>query len=253
MTTTTIAVDLAKSVFEVAVAHAAGGAPVRHRFTRAQFERFLTMQSPTHVVMEACGTAHFWARTAQAAGHRVTLLPPQHVRPFVRRQKTDRTDTAGLLDAIRSDGLRPVMVKTIGQQELQALHRVRDQWMTTRTARLNALRGFLREHGIVVVGGARRGLAAVGQLLEDAAVPVPGRLRRALSLLVAEVRDLEARIEAVEDELRAVADQRSRHRATDGGSRRRSAHGNGPRRKRRAYPRLSARTSVCELARAHSS
>ena len=148
MNTTTIAVDLAKHVFEVAVTNAAGGTPVHHRFTRAQFERFIRFHAPAHVVMEACGTSHYWGRTAQAVGHRVTLLPAQYVRPFVRRQKTDRTDTAGLLDAVRSEGLKPVAVKTVVQQELLALHRIRNQWMATRTARINALRGFLREHGI---------------------------------------------------------------------------------------------------------
>jgi transposase len=206
MNTTTIAVDLAKHVFEVAVA-TAGYAPVRHRFTRAQFERFIRSHAPAHVVMEACGTSHYWGRTAQGVGHRVTLLPAQYVRPFVRRQKTDRTDTAGLLDAVRSDGLKPVAVKTVVQQELLALHRIRNQWMATRTARINALRGFLREHGILVPSGARRGLVAVGRILEDAEAPVPGRLRRALALLVSEVREVEARIEVLERELRAVADQ----------------------------------------------
>jgi transposase len=206
MNVTTIAVDIAKTVFEVAVAQTAGGSPARHRFSRTQFERFLRTHEPAHVVMEACGTAHHWGRTAQAIGHQVTLLPAQYVRPFVRRQKTDRTDTAGLLDAIRSDGLKPVAVKTVAQQELLALHRIRGQWMATRTARINALRGFLREHGIGVVNGARRGVAAVAEILDDAEAPIPGRLRRALVLLVSEIREIEARILAIEHELRAIAD-----------------------------------------------
>lgn len=173
----TIAVDLAKNVFEVAVANTADGGLRRHRFSRNQFDRFLRSQTPAHVVMEACGTAHHWGRVAQAAGHRVTLLPAQYVRPFVRRQKTDRTDAAGLLDAVRSEGLKPVVVKTVAQQELLGLHRIRDQWMTTRTARINALRGLLREHGVAVPSGAGSAPRHVGKTTVTSA-PAVGPRRR---------------------------------------------------------------------------
>ena len=87
MNTTTIAVDLAKHVFEVAVTNAAGGNPVRHRFTRAQFERFIRSHAPAHVVMEACGSSHYWGRTAQALGHRVTLLPRRTYGPLSGARK----------------------------------------------------------------------------------------------------------------------------------------------------------------------
>lgn len=131
---TTVAVDLAKTSFEVALATAAGRILARHRFTSAQFGRFLRSLPPTHLVMEARGTAHFWGRTAQSLGHQVSLLPAQYVRPYVRRQKTDRTDAEALLEAMRSGGLQPVTVKTVAQQELLALHRMRQQWLHTRTA-----------------------------------------------------------------------------------------------------------------------
>ena len=107
MDATTIGVDLAKSVFEVAGADRNWRIVARHRYTRSQFERFLRTQSPAHVVMEACGTAHFWARLAQAQGHRVSLLPAQYVRPYVRRNKTDRTDAEALLEAVCSGRMAP--------------------------------------------------------------------------------------------------------------------------------------------------
>lgn len=207
MDATTIAVDPAKQVFEVAVANKSGHVTARRRLTRSQFDRFLRDHGPAHIVMEACGTAHYWGRTAQAAGHRVSLLPVQYVRPFVRRQKTDRANATGLLDAVRSGDITPVAVKTVAQQELLAIHRIRDQWMATRTARINALRGFLREHGIAVVRGPKRVLAEVWQVFEDAEAPVPGRLRRALALLVEEIREIEERIASIERELREVASQ----------------------------------------------
>ena len=147
---TTVAVDLAKNVFELAVADVHWHVVARHRFTRRQFERFLASQPACHIVVEACGTAHHWGRVAQGHGHRVTLLPAQYVRPCARGNKTDRTDAEALLEAVRSGRIVPVAIKTVAQQELLALHRTRDQWMATRTARINALRGFLREQGILL-------------------------------------------------------------------------------------------------------
>ena len=155
MDATTIGVDLAKSVFQLALANAAWRIIGNRRLTRPQFERFLASQPAAHLVMEACGTAHYWARVARTHDHRVTLLPAQYVRPYVRRNKTDRTDAEALLEAVRSGGIDAVTVKTAEQQELQALHRVRAEWMATRTARLNAMRGFLQEHGVTIPLGAR--------------------------------------------------------------------------------------------------
>ena len=114
---------------------------------------FLAQTPPTHVVMEACGTAHYWGRVAQQHGHRVTLVPPAYVRPYVRRNKTDRADAEAILEATRSGEIPRVPVKRVEQQALVALHRVREQWMTTRTARINVLRGLLREQ----VGWRRQG------------------------------------------------------------------------------------------------
>ena len=155
---TTVAVDLAKTVFELAIADRQWRITGRRRCSRRSFARFLATAAPTHVVMEACGTAHYWGRCAQEHGHTVSLLPPAYVRPYVRRNKTDRTDAAAILEAVRSGEIPIVPVKRSEQQALVALHRVRAQWMRTRTARLNALRGLLREHGILLPAGPRAAL-----------------------------------------------------------------------------------------------
>jgi transposase len=204
MDATTIAVDLAKHVFEVAIEDGRGQV-VRKRLTRQQFGRLLREHTPAHLVMEACGSAHHWGRTAQAYGHRVRLLPPQYVRPFVRRQKTDRTDVTGLLDAGQRSEMPTVAVKTVAQQEILALHRVRTQWMTTRTARINTLHGLLAEYGVTFAAGVRQVGRRAGQVLADPDTPIPLSLRRALLTLLEEIRDLERRAEAVERELRAAA------------------------------------------------
>jgi transposase len=202
----TVAVDVAKTVFEVAVASHEWHVVARHRFNRRKFTHFLAAASPTHVVMEACGTAHYWGRCAQRHGHRVTLLPPAYVRPYVRRNKTDRSDAEALLEAVRSGQIPPVPVKTVDQQTLVALHRIRDQWMTTRTARINAVRGLLREQGMLLPTGAGSAVRAIPAILEDADAPLSAPLCRMIALVYEEIRQLEDWIGALERELRVLAE-----------------------------------------------
>jgi transposase len=205
MDATTVAVDLAKTVFELAIANAQWRVISRQRLNRAQFTRYLTQTAPTHVVMEACGMAHYWGRLAQQHGHRVTLVPPAYVRPYVRRNKTDRADAEAILEAVRSGEMPSVPVKRIEQQALVALHRVREQWMTTRTARINTLRGILREHGVLLPAGARAAVQAVPALLDDARTVLPMHLRTVLASVHAEIRAIETRIADLERELRVLA------------------------------------------------
>src|SRR5580765_3572169 len=135
MHATTVAIDLAKDVFEVAV-RVGDDIRARHRWGRSQFSKFIeTLPPETTVVMEACSSAHYWARRCRSRGMRVRLLPPRYVRPYVRRDKTDRADTEAMLEADRCGGIHPVAVKTAEQQTIQGLHRVRQQWQKTRTAR----------------------------------------------------------------------------------------------------------------------
>jgi len=206
MNSTTIAVDVAKAVFEVAVSEHAGQVRERHRFSRERFRRYLGEQPPATILMEACGSAHYWGREAQTRGHRVVLLPPHAVRPYVVRNKTDRTDAKALLEATRNDEVRPVPVKSETQQALAALHRLRSTWLATRTARINTVRGLLREFGVVIPIGPRHVVPALG-LLEDADVGVPSLLRPALAEAAREIRELEGWIRTVEHQLEAVAEQ----------------------------------------------
>jgi transposase len=149
---TRIAVDVAKAVFEIAISDRPGRVSRRERPKRHQFLPFLAQQPPATVIMEACGSAHYWAREIQKLGHQVLLLPPHHVRPYIRRNKTDRTDAKGILEASRNDDIRPVPVKTVDQQVLTSLHRLRSGWMLEHTvqrrssqrARLRPLQLFVR-------------------------------------------------------------------------------------------------------------
>lgn len=144
-----IAVDLAKSVYQVAESVRSGQVVQRKRLNREAFRRYIQEQAePVEWVMEACGTAHYWGRVAQALGHQVRLLHPRYVRPYRRRNKTDRNDCDAMLEATRCTDIHPVPVKSHDQQQLQQLHGLRETWKKSRTQRINLLRGLLREAGI---------------------------------------------------------------------------------------------------------
>jgi len=202
---TTIAVDLAKSVFEVAVSKQPGQVCLRRRLTRSQMAQFLANQPPSTVLMEACGTAHYWARLAQSFGHQALLLPAQHVCRYRLRDKTDHADTRALLEAHRNERIAPVPVKQLFQQSIAALHRIRSGWIATRTARLNTLRGLLRELGINIPLGAKLVLPRLSQALADPRGLIPEILHPALLATAAEIRQLEQNIQQVNRQLQTVS------------------------------------------------
>src|SRR5688572_20523411 len=207
MKNTTIAIDLAKSVFEVGISDRPGHVSRNHRLSRSELSAFLAMQPPATVVMEACSSSHYWGRKFQSFGHEVKLLPPLYVRPYVQRSKTDRTDVKGMLEAWRNSDIRPVPVKTESQQQLTSLHRVRQTWMATRTMRINSARGLLREFGIVFPAGAATLPDHVRGLIEDADAPLPMLPSDLLHQLVLEIGELESRVKTVEKHLEAIASQ----------------------------------------------
>ncbi len=204
---TTIAVDLAKSVFEVAVSRRPGRVHERHRLSRGAFRRFFAQHHPATVLMEACGSAHHWAREFHNLGHRVLLLAPHRTRPYVTGNKTDRSDAKGLLEAHRNEQIQAVPVKSMDQQALSALHRLRSAWLAARTARINTVRGLLREFGIVIALGSKRVVPRLQELLEDAESGLPDCIRPALNEARSEILELEQRMRLVESQLRALARQ----------------------------------------------
>ncbi|MFN8176687.1 MAG: IS110 family transposase [bacterium] len=198
MKSTTIALDLASTTIEVAVSNHPGHVHERHRLSRKRVLSFFREREPAKVLMEACGSAHYWAREIRALGHEVQLLPPHAVRPYVTRNKTDRADAKGILEAFRNEEILPVPIKSPDQQALAAIHRLRSAWITTRTARLNALRGCLREFGILIPLGARKVAPHVRLVLEDAQTPIPELLRPLLAQTLDELEEIERRIHLAE-------------------------------------------------------
>jgi len=204
---TTIAVDIAKSVFEVAVSEQQGRVSESHRLSRSTFLRFFAQRQPATVLLEACGSAHHWARQLQGQGHRVVLLPPHAVRPYVPRNKTDRSDARALLEAARNTDIKSVPVKSCAQQALTALHRLRSAWLATRTARINTVRGLLREFGVVIPVGPKYVQQHLRAAIEDVGSPLPETVRPALALMGEEIRQVEERIDLVDRQLQRLSKQ----------------------------------------------
>ena len=202
-----IAVDLAKCVFEVAVSNQPKKVDERHRLSREKFLAFFVNRPKATVVMEACGTAHFWGRKLTGLGHTPVLLPPQYVRPYVRRNKTDQADAEGMLEAYRNADIRPVPVKTLAQQTLIVLHRMRSAWLAERTARVNTLRGLLRELGFVIPLGVQQVLPRVWEVIGDADNDLPDPLRPIFAEACNEIRDLDGRIAMATEQIAALAEQ----------------------------------------------
>ena len=201
----TVAIDLAKDVFELAFADAQGQLVERRRLSRNAFAKTFDNAPPLRLVMEACGTAHYWARRFQRRGHAVTLLPAHAVRPYVLGNKTDRTDAAGLLEADRCGAIHPVPVKTPEQQGIQGLHRVREWYKMQRTAAINIVRGLLREFGIAIALGSTQVRPAVLAALEDGDNELPMPLRETLHALLETIAATEHEMAQIEERLQQFA------------------------------------------------
>jgi len=195
-----IGVDLAKTVFQLALADEHHHVTQSKRLNRTQFREFFVKHPPVHVIMETCGTAHYWARTLVAMGHNVTLLPAQYIRPYVRRNKTDANDALAIVEAARNQSIHTVPIKSEYQQALQSLHRLREQWKHTRTARINALRGVLREFGVLVPMGPKAAITTTRASLES----LPVWLHVSVQDVLDELTDIQTHITSLEKQLKQM-------------------------------------------------
>jgi transposase len=200
---TTIGLDLAKRVFQVHGADGEGRPVLRKKFRRAKLIPFFADLPPCLVGMEACASAHHWARELQALGHEVRLIPPQYVRPFVKTNKNDAADAEAICEAVTRPTMRFAAVKSAEQQSVLMLHRVRELLVRQRTMVINALRGHCAEFGIVVAQGAPK-VEELIAIIEDADDRrLPSVAREALGALVEQLRSAQGRIKALETRLMA--------------------------------------------------
>lgn len=190
-----IGVDLAKQVFQVHGVDSHEQVVCRKQLKRAQMLDFFRQCEPCLVAMEACGSAHYWARELRTLGHEVRLIAPQFVKPYVKSGKNDANDAEAICEAASRPTMRYVEVKSAEQQASQALHRIRSRLIRARTALVNEIRGLLGEFGLIAV---QRGTAATRRLIqtamEDAENGLPGQMRELLSGLQDELDERDARL-----------------------------------------------------------
>jgi transposase len=162
-----LGIDIAKRVFHVVGTDDTGKIVLRKRLSRHALMPFLAQLPPVLIGMEACGGAHYWARRFHEHGHEVKLMAPQFVKPYVKSNKNDTRDAEGIAEAVTRPTMRFVPVKAVDQQDIQALHRVRERLMGARTALVNEVHGLLHEYGIVMPQGVAKFRQAVVEKLES--------------------------------------------------------------------------------------
>jgi transposase len=199
MKTIMIGLDIAKNVFQVHGIDEAGNVVHRRQLRRSQLEAFFAELAPAVVGMEACGTAHHWARLLQSLGHEVRLMAPAYVKPYVKRNKTDGRDAEAICEAMQRPTMRFVAVKSVEQQAVTTLHRARALLVRQRTALANTLRGLLAEFGVVAPQGTRALRGLIEDLGDTSAVPpltveTLVRLARQWEGLDADIQALDRRI-----------------------------------------------------------
>jgi transposase len=148
-----LGIDLAKNVFQLHGTNASGKVVLRKRLSRERLMEFMSNLSPCLVGIEACGSAHYWARTFQAMGHTVKMMAPQFVKPYIKSSKNDENDAEGVNEAVTRPSMRFVPIKTIEQQDTLLLHRAKEMAMKQRTAQANHIRGLLAEYGLIIAQG----------------------------------------------------------------------------------------------------
>jgi transposase len=200
-----IGVDLAKNYFQVHALESEDGRATTRKLGRQAMRKFFLETKPCLVGMEACGSAHYWARELQAMGHEVHLIPPIYVKPYVKRGKNDAADAAAICEAMSRPEMRFAPVKSEEQQATLMLHKTRELLIKQRTMGINALRGHLSEFGIV----AAKGIGRVDELLEKAEsdVTLPEIAKAALKILVQHLEAIEASIAVLDQEIAAVHTQ----------------------------------------------
>ena len=218
----TIGLDLAKSIFQIHGVDDAGLPMLRRRLSRHELVAYFATMSPCLIGMEACSAAHHWARELSRVGHSVRLIPPQYVRPYVKRNKTDAADAEAICEAVARPNMRYVPVKTLDQQGALSLHRVRSLFVRQRTAAINTVRGLLTEFGIVAGKGIQRVTELRQRTRKASREILPDEARAAVEEVFDHIDDLTARIESVESRIVAW------HKNSEASQRLASAPGVGP-------------------------
>src|ERR1700744_1057282 len=200
---TAIGLDLAKNVFQVHAVDEAGSVVIRKRLRRGQVLAFFAEIPSCLVGLEACATAHHWARELTGLGHAVRLMPPQYVKAYVKRNKNDAADAAAICEAVKRPSMRFVPVKTIEQQSALLMHRARDLLIRQRTMLVNALRGHMAEFGLIEAQGLHKVAKLIAIVMDEKDGRIPDIARQVLKVIVNQIEDTQTRIVGLEKQVLA--------------------------------------------------
>jgi len=203
MNITTIGVDLAKSVFQVHGIDKHGKTVMQKRLRRSRVLEFFIQLPPCLIGMEACGSAHYWARKLRDQGHEVKLMAPQFVKPYVKANKTDAADAEAICEAVTRPTMRFVPIKSVDQHGVLSLHRARSGFVKSRTAQANQIRGLLGEFGIVLPQGIVHVAQCLPDIIEDSENGLPVVFRELLLRLRSHLLELNRQVQELEDQIGA--------------------------------------------------
>lgn len=201
MKITTVGIDLAKNVFQLHGVDVSGKTVIKKQLRRDQVVNFFVNLPSCLIGMEACGSAHHWARKLQGLGHTVKLMAPQFVKPYVKTNKNDAADAEAICEAVSRPNMRFVPIKNMEQQGVLALHRVRQSFVRARTAQANQIRGLLSEFGLIIPQGIGAITARTPELIEDASNELPGAFRLLVQRLLDHLKELDRQANEIEDQI----------------------------------------------------
>ena len=201
MKITTIGIDLAKEIFQIHGVDTHGKAVLRKPLRWSEMAKFFSNLEPCLIGMEACGSAHHWARKLGEFGHTVKLMAPQFVKPYVKTNKNDMADAEAICEAVARPNMRYVPMKNIEQQAILSVHRARQGFVKARTAQGNQMRGLLAEFGIVMPQGIHSIMKRIPEILEDAESGLPGTMRRLLERLTENLKEMDRQVNELEKQI----------------------------------------------------
>lgn len=199
-----VSIDLAKSVFQVCRFSNDLKILSNKKFSRNKLIQEIAQLTPSNIVMEACYSAHYWGRTFEQYGHTVKLIPAQHVKPFVRGNKNDANDAVAIGEASLRPGIKFVQIKTIEQQDIQSLHKIRERYVGHKTRIGNQTRGLLSEYGLVTTAGFKALRTLIHDALESDVLTL--LFKEELASIYEELLDLDERLKRVNRKLKTIAE-----------------------------------------------
>ena len=203
MKITTIGIDLAKNVMQIHGVDGRGKTVLKRQLKRAQMAAYFANLEPCLIGMEACGSAHHWARKLEKLGHTVRLMAPQFVKPYVKTNKNDAADAEAICEAVSRPNMRFVPIKNGEQQAVLSLHRARQGFVKARTAQANQIRGLLSEYGIVIPKGISHIAKRLPEILEDGEKELPGVFRLLLQRLGEHLKELDRQVGELEVQIQS--------------------------------------------------